>query len=66
MKKTAIFIIFALIAAMLCTVGASADCGPKPSVTVTFPEVEAEFYVTLLAKKKVLRTIQRRIPRSVS
>ena len=52
MKKTATFIIFALIAAMLCTVGASADCGPKPSVTVTFPEVKAEFYVTLLAKKK--------------
>ena len=53
MKKTATFIIFTLIAVMLCTVGASADCGPKPSVTVTFPAVEAEFYVTLLAKKSL-------------
>lgn len=52
MKKTASFIIFTLIAVMLCTVGASADCGPKPSVTVTFPEVKAEFYVTLLSEKE--------------
>lgn len=52
MKKTTTFIIFTLIAAMLCTVGASADFGPKPSVTVTFPEVKAGFYVTLLSKKE--------------
>lgn len=52
MKKTASFIIFALIAAMLCTIGAAADCGPHSSVTVTFPEAEAEFYVTLLSEKK--------------
>lgn len=52
MKKTATFIIFTLVAVMLCTVGASADCGPKSSVTVTFPEVKAEFYVTLLSEKE--------------
>ena len=52
MKKTATFIIFTLIAVMLCTIGASADFGPKPSVTVTFPEVKAEFYVTLLSEKE--------------
>ncbi len=50
MKKTAVFIIFALIAVMLCTVGASADCGPHSSVKVTFPDADTEFYVTLLSK----------------
>lgn len=34
------------------SIGASADCGPKASVTITFKGAQGEFYVTLLSADK--------------
>lgn len=46
-----IFVMLILTAVLLSalTIGASADCGPKDSVTISFPNISGEFYVTLLS-----------------
>ena len=50
MKKIISLISVLLIMRSLLCVGASADMGPKPSVNVTFPRADGNFYVTLLSK----------------
>ena len=50
MKKIISLISVLLITLSLLCVGASADMGPKPSVNVTFPRADGNFYVTLLSK----------------
>ena len=50
MKKIISLISVLLIMLSLLCVGASADMGPKPSVNVTFPRADGNFYVTLLSK----------------
>ena len=50
MKKIIPLLSALLIMLSLLCVGASADMGPKPSVNVTFPGADGNFYVTLLSK----------------
>ena len=52
MKKVFSLISALLIITSLLCVGASADMGPKPSVNVTFPHADGNFYVTLLSETR--------------
>jgi len=49
-KRIACLFLFAVLLSALFCLPAAADTGPKPSVTVAFPELEGEYYATLLSK----------------
>ena len=54
-REIAKMLLVLAVTAMLISalsVGASADCGPKASVTITFSGMQGKFYVTLLSADK--------------
>ncbi len=51
-KKIIVMLMLTAVLLSSLTIGASADCGPKDSVTVSFPSISGEFYVTLLSTEQ--------------
>ncbi len=49
-KKITAMVLIMLIISSLMGFGVSADMGPKPSVSIEFPNTDGNFYVTLLSK----------------